>query len=242
VLIAAIWLLILAGSIVAVLMLRSLAASTAAADRSEAVERRLAMESAIETLLADRLFNGNRSAWWRAPAEGAIAVGGRDVRLRMTSESGRLDVNNADLALVDGALRGLGLGADERGPIVTRLQALRAMKRNIRSAAELDQLTAGVRPRPAFCIGDQLTWVSGLAEPRPDQMPPALARALAGRGGAAAGAGPGEVEAGAALRIEATDAGGAAMIAIVRLTGLAERPIEASAWAAPPACRRGPGT
>lgn len=236
VLIAAIWLLILAGSIAAILMLRSLAASTAAADRSEEVERRLALEGATETLLADRLFESQRSRWWQAPMEGSVAIGGREVRLRMTSESGRLDVNNADTELIDTALRGLGVGKVDRDRILQRLTALRTLKKGIRSAAELDALVAGVSTPQGVCLAAELTYVSGLAEPRPDQMSAALTRALGGRGGARGDGAAAPVEGGAALRIEAAEPGGAPLISIVRLVGLSDRPLEVSAWALPSPC------
>jgi hypothetical protein len=233
VLIAAIWLLILAGTITAVLMLRSLAAATAAAEHQDGAERRLALESAIETMLADRLFNGQRSAWWLTPASGSIDIDGRKVGLRVTSESGRIDVNIADPALIEGALRGLGVSAGDRAPIVSRLQALRARKRTVGSLAELDSLIAGASRAAGTCLAEHLTYVSGLAEPRPDQISAELSRALSGRGGDDR---PGEPEGGAALRIEASDAEGGAMIAIARMSGVIEQPLQISAWGAP-GCR-----
>jgi general secretion pathway protein K len=236
VLIAAIWLLILAGSIAAILMLRSLAAATAAADRTEEVERRLALESATETLLADRLFNSQRSRWWQAPTEGAVMIGAREVRLRMTSESGRLDVNNADIELIASALRGLGVAKGDRDRIVQRLTALRTLKKGISSAAELDALIAGVATPPEICLGEELTFVSGLAEPNPNHMSAALSRALGGRGGARGDGAAAPVEGGAALRIEAREPGGAPLVSIVRLVGLPDRPLETSVWAMPSSC------
>jgi hypothetical protein len=236
VLIAAIWLLILAGSIAAILMLRSLAAATAAADRTEEVERRLALESATETLLADRLFNSQRSRWWLAPAEGAIMIGGRQVRLRMTSESGRLDVNNADVELIATALRVLGVAKSDRDRIVQRLVALRALKKGIRSAAELEALVAGAATPPDVCLAEELSFVSGLAEPNQGHMSAQLARALGGLGGARGDGAAAPVEGGAALRIEAAEAGGAPLVSIVRLAGLPDRPLEVSTWAIPAPC------
>jgi general secretion pathway protein K len=230
VLIAAVWLLILAGAITAILMLRSLAAAAAAADHGDAIQRRLALESAIETVLADRLFNADRSAWWLAPSAGRVAIGGRMIDVRLTSESGRLDVNSADPALIDTALRGFGVGASERGRIVARLRALRLLKKRIGSLAELGSLVGGA------CLAGELTYVSGLAEPRPDQMSRELARALGGRGGAAGGGRPAAPEAGAAVRVEAAEGNAAPILAIVRITPLPDQPLSASAWAAPSPC------
>ena len=219
VLIAAIWLLILAGSITAILMLRSLAAATAAAEHRAAVERQLALDSAIETMLADRLFNAHRSPWWTTPASGEIAIGGRRISLRVTSESGRLDVNGADPAQIDTALHGLGVAASDRTRIVARLAALRATRRAIASLPELRALIGHARARDGACLADELTWVSGLPSPRGDQISSVLARALGGRDGAAGEGTPSPPEAGAALRVEASEDGRPAVIAIVRTPG-----------------------
>jgi len=237
VLIAAIWLLILAGSITAILMLRSLAAATAAAEHQDLIERRLALDSAVETMLADRLFNSSLSTWWAAPAGGTIAIGKRQISLRVTSESGRLDVNGADPALIDTALQGFGIAASERTRITARVTALRTTKRRVSSLPELTALIGSARARDGACLADALTWVSGLAEPRPEHMPRDLARALGGRGGATGEAGRSPPEAGAALRIEASEAGGSSMIAIVRASGLPEQPTSVSVWGAPMPCQ-----
>ena len=236
VLIAAIWLLILAGSITAILMLRSLAGATAAAENQDSIERRLALDSAVETMLADRMFSGARSAWWAAPAAGEIAIGERRIALRVTNESGRLDVNGADPALLDAALQGFGIAADERARIVARLTALRATRRTISSLPELTALIGDARARGGACLADALTWISGLPGPRPDQMPSDLARALGGRGGATGEPRPSPPEAGAALRIEASENGRPAMIAIVRTSGLPDQPTSISVWGAPAPC------
>jgi len=236
VLIAAIWLLILAGSIAAILMLRSMAGATAAAEHQDSAQRMMARDSAIETMLADRLFNGERSVWWTVPAAGTIAIGDRRVTLSVTSESGRLDVNGADPALIDRALQGFGVGAADRTRIVARLTALRTAKRRIASLPELLALIGGARARSGSCIADSLTWISGMAEPRPDQMPSDLARALGGAGGAAAQASRLPPEGGAALRVEASEAGRPPMIAIVRTSGLPQQPTSISVWGAPAPC------
>jgi hypothetical protein len=233
VLIAAIWLLILAGSITAILMLRSLAAATAAADHQQSLERRLALESAVETMLADRLFEGNRSAWNTTPAAASIAVGKYRVDLKVTSESGRLDVNSADPALIDTALQGFGIGSAERNRIVARLTALRLAKRSIGSLPELSALLGESRVKNGSCLADSLTWVSGLAEPRPEQAPPALARALGRAGGAS---GPSAPEPGSALRIEASVPGSAPILALVRTTGLPAQPTSITLWGAATPC------
>lgn len=236
VLIAAIWLLILAGSITAVLMLRTLSAASAASGHADSLARRLALESAIETMMADRLFNGSGSAWHLVPARGRIEIGGRAISIRLTSDSGRLDVNMADPALIDTALQRFGVAAAERGAILTRLLALRARKKRIGSAADLDRLLARASRAAGTCLADHFTWVSGLAEPRPGQVSRDLARALGGRGGAIGDDRPGEPEGGSGLRVEASDDGGAALLAIAHVSGLPEQPVQFSAWGPPFSC------
>jgi hypothetical protein len=124
--------------------------------------------------------------------------------------------------------------------MVQRLVALRTLKKGVRSAAELDSLVAGIATPPDICLAEELTYVSGLAEPRPEHMSPALARALGGRGGARGDGAAAPVEGGAALRVEAAEPGSAPLVSIVRLVGLADRPLEISAWAAPSPCGRRP--
>ena len=185
-------------------------------------------------MLADRLFNAHRSPWWTTPASGEIAIGGRRISLRVTSESGRLDVNGADPAQIDTALHGLGVAASDRTRIVARLAALRATRRAIASLPELRALIGNARARDGACLADELTWVTGLPSPRGDQISSVLARALGGRDGASGE--PSAPEAGAALRVEASEEGRPAVIAIVRTPGLAEQPTSVSVWGAPTPC------
>ncbi len=228
ILLGAIWLLVLAGSISALLMLRSLASATAAAGEADALERDLALEAAIQTVLSEHLFNEIRSPVWQLPARARVIVGGESIAISITSESGRLDVNEANPALIDAAFRGFGLDAARRGRIVGRLLAGRAAGRRIGSFDSLRSLLApGGADTP--CIRDQLTFVSGLSEPRGTQMSFALSRALA-RGAVRPEAPVRQApEPGAALRIEASTADGASLTTIARVTGLLEQPVAVSA-------------
>jgi len=69
ILITAMWLLLLGGSIVALLMLRNLHAAEAYSDDRPQLQLRYAQESAVETVVADILFNGPRSEFARLPAK-----------------------------------------------------------------------------------------------------------------------------------------------------------------------------
>jgi hypothetical protein len=162
-----------------------------------------------------------------------MTLGGRDISVRLSSESGRIDVNAADPKLIDAALNGFGIGASERGRIVDRLLALRAAKRRINSLPELEALFAYAERSGGPCLPDHFTFASALTEPRLDQISGELAHALGIKG---AGTTSATVEGGAALRIEAAQAGGAPIVAIARISGLPERPLETIAWAAPAPC------
>lgn len=226
ILIAAIWLLILAGSIAAILMARSLSEAREMTDAKERLEQKLALESAIETVFADRLFNGPRSRWWLLPADGVIRAGDRRVKVRVTSESGRLDMNEADLALLDTALRGFGLDGNERGGLIVHLQRLRSTGRRLRSLAEMEAVLAAATADRS-CFKKHLTIASGLAEPRANHMSAELAKAL---GEPTGSFGPVAADAGAALRVEASLPAGASLMAIGRLTSQTDRPLSISAW------------
>lgn len=226
ILIGTIWLLVLAGSIAAVLMLRSLGAATEAAAGAEALQRKLALESATETVLADHLFNDIRGRWWLLPATGQVTVGGQNVNVRITSESGRLDVNEADPRLIDNALRAMGIDARNRDPIINRLIERRSMRQPIATFAALRSLLAA-GPASHPCIINNLTFVSGRPEPRPSHMSPLLSRALASPATAPASARE-AAEPGAALRIEAMTPEGASLMTVARI-GAGSLPLSVAA-------------
>jgi len=235
VLVATIWLLVLAGSIVAMLMLRTFTMARAVSTEQRLLESDVAAQSAIETVLADRLFVGARSHWWMLPAEGTVRVGGRDVRMRLTSEGGRLDLNEADPGRIDAALRGLGLSATGREAVLASLRERRRSQRRVRSLAEMRGLFSG--PETALpsdiCIDDLVTFASGRPEPSPATMPARLAAAL----GVAAPPSPGSGETDA-LRIEAEPvvAGQRRVtraVARVTVTGVLAQSFERSAACSP---------
>ena len=112
--IAALWLLILGGSIAAVLMLRGLGEATAAAGRGAATAHKLALEGAIETVMADRLFHGARSVWWLVPHRASVMFGKESISVKITSESDLLDINEADLVVIDAAIHEWKVATNDR--------------------------------------------------------------------------------------------------------------------------------
>jgi len=217
--VAAIWMLVLAGAIAAVLMLRGLGAATEATDQADDLRNRLLMESAIETVMADRQFNGPRGRWWLLPATGDVDVDGVKVEVRLSSESGRLDINEADPALIDRALIGLGLAGVDRAALIAHLRGLRSQGGRIGSFAELRRLVDGAGGRA--CALEALTFSSALAEPGGGELNDALAKAL----GRTVVNGANPATAGSTLRFEIMSAGGAPAVRLVR-SGISSGAIE----------------
>lgn len=219
VLIATIWLLVLAGSIVIVLVLRGMNDARDARSEGELLRQKLALDGAIETVIADRLFNGSRSQWSRVPAQGNIDADGIAVQVKSTSESGRLDLNVADLALIDRAFQGLGVGAGSRRIVLGRLQQLRGRGENLSSLAEMEVLLAEAQRDTTTCLADMVTMSSGLGQPRVGQMPAKLAFALGTTAGGVDGpANAEQFQAGEPQRLEAQIHAKNTRIAILRLS------------------------
>lgn len=225
VLIGVIWLLLLGGALVALIMLQGVDRSRAAAGEAEDFQRQLALDGAVETVIADRLLNGVRGTWGRLPAQGAIPVGGLSVSVEVTSENGRLDLNTVDPQTFDDALRGLGVAADRRQLMRQRIAAQRASGQPLRSWAEALALIAPLR-EAISCLDDLVTLYSGLPKPAITAAPAALAAALAGpaRGEAELGFDD-PMSPNTALRIVAHTDRGASRMAIVRITGLLNDPV-----------------
>ena len=216
VLIAAIWLLVLAGAIVALLMLSTLTFAKRTRFEADQIGSDLALQSALQTVAADRVINGVRGPWGLLPAEGDVALGGHLVHVRLSSEAGRLDLNEADPRLIDAALRGLGADASPRQAFVA---ALVAMRLNHERIGSFDQLRAmarrtGLHLSTGTCLDDEMTFASGMTEPRSGQMPAELARALGSPVPMAPG--PGNDD---ALRFEASDPSGRVLRSVLRLRG-----------------------
>jgi general secretion pathway protein K len=228
ILIAALWLLILSGSIAALLMLRAVGTAREAAGAAEALAEELALEAAIETAAADLVMNGPRSRWAAAPSEAQVALEGRTILVRVTSESGKLDLNEADPRTIDRLLAGLGWSREARTAALARIEAARTAGDRLRSLTELRGLGEA-------CLERYATIFSGRPEPEPAHMPPGLARLIGTAAPAHAGA-PAPVAPGTPIRIEARTQAGASLAVTARIAGPLARPWSILAWERNPAC------
>lgn len=229
ILINAIWLLLLCGAIAALLMLRGIERGSAARADGDVLKARLSLESGVEAVIADILFNGPRSRWASVPANGSVDVGaGSPLQVRVSSEAGRLDLNDGDLDTIDLALRGFGADATRRRALLDELRAKRARKERIGSWAEAHMLLAPIESGAdrQTCLDQDFTLYSGLSKPRPDQASPGLARVL----GLATTASAGAIEPGSAIRIAVSTSSGRTLMAVTRLTGARDEPYVAMRW------------
>ena len=230
VLITAIWLLILCGAVAALLLARSLSAATAVAADAEALRTKLARDAAIETVMADLLINGRRSPFAMLPTEGIVTIGEQEVRVRIGSESGKLDLNEGDLALIDRVMAGLGWDSAARALFAQQLRTRREAGQPLRSPHELRFIAARSRPDSDDpCLEAYFTVHGGRPEPDPAFTDAELSRLL-GRPPMTEGNGPQPAGAGTPLRIEASIDNGAARTAVLRIGGLLEQPVTISSW------------
>jgi hypothetical protein len=200
-------------------MFRGTAASTTAAGEGKLLKERLALDAATETVIAELVLKGPMSRWGRIPARATVAIGDMRVTVAVTSESGRLDLNAADLATIDLALRRLGFNAAERGRFAEELQGRRDAELQISSSAEARALLATLGPpSDGSCLNDLVTVYSALDEPRRGQMPRRLGEALKDEPRSE------PLEPGAALRLEARTDDGSRQLTIIRITGLLQSP------------------
>lgn len=235
VLVAAIWLLILIGSIAALILARSLAAARETAGDAEALRTKLTLEAAIETVTADLLINGQRSPYAMVPYEGVVDLGGRRVSVRIGSEAGKLDLNGGDLALIERVLSGLGWDGAERMQFVQQLRARREAREPLRSLNEAARIAGlihqGDTPQ---CLSAYFTVHNGRAGPDPASAGPALNRLL-GRPAMELVA-PRPMASGSAVWIEARTQGGNSTRVVLRLGGLINQPATISSWGVDRGC------
>lgn len=213
VLIAAIWLLILGGSVVAVLMVRAISSARAASSGVEALKQKATLDAATETVWADILFNGNRSQWASLPATGPMTLYGMSVSVAVTNEAQRIDVNEGDPKLIDETLREHGVDVTSRQSFRSLLSAKQSAGLRIGSMDDLRGVLrkSGIGQGAAGCLTDMLTVFGGVTTALP-QRP--VARTIQ----------PGD-----ALRVEVRVGISRRLRSIARIAGLRNDPLVVSA-------------
>lgn len=234
VLITAVWMLLLGASIVAVIVLKTLQASQEASFDRKLIDQRYALESAVETVAADILFNGPRSEFAQLPAKTNYTINGVDMRVQVTSESGKIDLNQADPALIERALRGLGVAALARQNFIGLITSQQKDDRVFQSLADALSVMkqVGMRFDDGLCPQRYFTVYSGLSRPKVGQMDAKLSRAL----GEANLPSNSRTPPGTALELRLTASSGLPLIAVIRTTGLIGESYGVLDWRREPSC------
>lgn len=217
-------------------MIHNLRVSEQLSFAREQAQIKYAQESAIDTVVADMLFNGPRSAFARLPAETSYTINGVAIQVRVSSESGKIDVNQADPILMERALRGLGISGAQRQAFLTILAGERSASRLLQSPADIASAMqqAGIAVGDTFCPDSYFTTFSGLGQPVAGQMRPELAKAL-GQPSL-----PTETRAtpGTALRVSVRAEGASPLTVVVRTSGLIGRSYSVLDWSDRAECER----
>lgn len=229
VLISAIWMLALAGSIVAYLMLGSVEASRQTRSAGELLKARLAFDAVLETIVADRIINGDRSKWSRAPMTGTIMIDGMAVRVRSTDESARVDINRADMQTLDLVLGQAGLREREKQVVLARIALARGQKRPVRAMAEMAAIL-GVADGAVVgrCLLDIFTATAGGQSISPSLEHLSNANALLAT-----------LRAGTIQRLELRSPKGMARTILIRVIGQQAEAMTVMDWSEGQMCERG---
>lgn len=243
ILLAAVWLLLLAGAVVAAMTLTAFRESKAAHGAREQLAVDMAVESAMQLVISDLIENGGRGRWGKTLASGTIMVDGTAVELSVTNEAGRLDLNEAEPSTIDDTLQGLGVTADARERILSEVARLRLAKRRLGHWAELEVLLALASP-DGQCLIPLFTLWSGQATPTPQQMPQALATAMGQTGNISGEPASTDTITGQVFRViaQTRTPSAARLIAVIRVTNWLNDPYDIYTWnRSAPGCERKAG-
>lgn len=142
-LISALWLLLLAGVLTALILMQTRERAEDVRDGGDTLRLRHALASAIATVNADRLFAGPASRWWKLPARGTVEIDGVTVTLALSNEAERIDLNRASREAMVAALDRLAreqpgvMAGVERDALVLGIEARRASGMPFYSAREV---------------------------------------------------------------------------------------------------------
>ncbi len=182
ILMSAIWLLLIAAAIVALVALKEQQLSKSLRFEQAQAARQMAMESAVDQLVTDLFGAPQESATPLFPFRRQYRIAGYVINVIARDEAGKLNVNTADPDLVRRGLQGLNLNGGVAAKFADILSLSRRQNKSIQSLEEIDQklLEAGFNPQTAgFCPRRYLTIYGSGGTPDPSAIPPELARALA---------------------------------------------------------------
>lgn len=184
-LIAAIWLLVIAGSVASLFMLHAMKANRNANDERLVLRDALAIDGALDTVTADLLIRGVSSRWNQVGKQ-YIDLDGVQILVSVSDENVRLDLNRADIATIGEALRRAKVSQTAINGIVERIAELRQSKKAVNSLADLDKILESGQSEADRCLTNEFT-INGSTKldvidrqsNNPDSSDPSIARIVA---------------------------------------------------------------
>lgn len=145
VLLTTMWLLLLAGSIAGLMLLTTVERSRSTKEYMDEAEAVHALDSALATAVADRLFASQTAQGGGASQQ--IDMEGVVVSVQTSSETSRIDLNTANAEIVGQAIRERGhmwsMGPTENQALIVAILARRVEGMTFRSAVEVAQIAQG---------------------------------------------------------------------------------------------------
>jgi general secretion pathway protein K len=144
-----------------------------------AAQARHAAEGGVQLALLTLLTTSEERGWQTRDAVREFAIGGAEVRVKMTNESGKIDLNAAPERLLDSLLMVVGVQPESRRQIVDAIADWRDADNLIRPAGAEDEQyaiagkTYGAKDGPFESV-DELQLVRGITPPLYRALKPAL--------------------------------------------------------------------
>ncbi|MBX9729391.1 MAG: hypothetical protein K2X31_10825 [Sphingopyxis sp.] len=156
----ALWILLLAAALAGILMMRVVSGSREVASERRLLVQQASEESALQEAAAELLFAPPGSA------QGEIVVGPaqRAVTIAYSSESRRIDANEAPIDVLTEALLASGI---DRALAARVIAAIEQRRLTGRRWVSLGQLMASVPPGHGACLAELLTVHGGRTGPLP---------------------------------------------------------------------------
>ncbi len=182
VLITAIWLLLLAAAVLALIVTQNARSDSNARFEKRIVARQMALESGLSTAIFDAATVLSLDKPLSLPMVRRYTISGIDMTVVFRDENGKLDVNRSDPELIRRAMQGLAVSSDIAVNFTQRIAEKRLVDRKIVSLEDIDQelAIAGLdRSNSGFCARRYFTVFASSGQPNPKSMRAELARALA---------------------------------------------------------------
>jgi hypothetical protein len=162
-LIGVIWLLVFAGSVTALLLMRASDRMVEVRRQGDAVRARLALDGAPDAIAAERLFGAADSPWMTAGSH-SIDMDGIQVTGAISAEEQRLDVNRATAEAIDGELGAAGVSRQTRMRALGHIAEVRAAGERIGSLGALAALMDEAQREAKSCLLEKMTAFGGRAQ------------------------------------------------------------------------------